>query len=254
MEPTNHPFRKENALPNLHDYVPWRNTKQHIDIFPFSCSMQMVMESWNHDFVGGVSIFFFSSNSQMWHLWFSEGKSMGKFFIPSNPNWLTGLKLFWKGNGNDSYKKGEQVEKQGLSEKAWCGPQCRKKKKVKRAGPAEVFGCLRCRGNIRGCAACRKPQFQGRRFSSRHEWNEFMESKNKKKHHGWEIRMARGACCEKTWHAWGSTFFLHEAAAGARFPIPTRKADFCVEHFNRRKMIPSLKQTYPLNSGFPPKK
>ena len=23
MEPTNHPFRKENDLPNLHDYVPW---------------------------------------------------------------------------------------------------------------------------------------------------------------------------------------------------------------------------------------
>ena len=22
MEPTNHPFRKENYLPNLHDYVP----------------------------------------------------------------------------------------------------------------------------------------------------------------------------------------------------------------------------------------
>ena len=22
MEPTNHPFRKENDLPNLHDYVP----------------------------------------------------------------------------------------------------------------------------------------------------------------------------------------------------------------------------------------
>ena len=25
MEPTNHPLRKENDLPNLHDYVPYQN-------------------------------------------------------------------------------------------------------------------------------------------------------------------------------------------------------------------------------------
>ena len=60
--------------------------------------------------------------------------------------------------------------------------QKQKEKKVKKHNVGEVFGCLRCRGNVRGCDTCRNPQFQGRRFGSRSEWNAFMETK--KQRHG----------------------------------------------------------------------
>ena len=32
MEPTNHPFRKENDLPNLHDYVPCESSGVYFDV------------------------------------------------------------------------------------------------------------------------------------------------------------------------------------------------------------------------------
>ena len=62
--------------------------------------------------------------------------------------------------------------------------QKHKEKNQKTSKVEEVFGCLRCRGNVRGCDTCRNPGFQGRRFRSRHEWNAFMETKNKKQRHG----------------------------------------------------------------------
>lgn len=75
-------------------------------------------------------------------------------------------------------------ESKSTSKACFKRPAAGPKKKVKKTTPVEVFGCLRCRGNVRGCDTCKNPNFKGRRFSSRHEWNEFMESKNKRKCHG----------------------------------------------------------------------
>ena len=37
-------------------------------------------------------------------------------------------------------------------------------------GPAGPFGCIRCRGNIKGCDNCVQPTFEGLRFNSRANW------------------------------------------------------------------------------------
>lgn len=42
------------------------------------------------------------------------------------------------------------------------------------------WGCSSCRGNVRGCASCSKPTFQGRKFYSREEWKDWGEATGKK--------------------------------------------------------------------------
>ena len=51
------------------------------------------------------------------------------------------------------------------------------------AGPPSAsgsWGCIRCRGNVNGCKACRKPGFSGRKFYSRGEWKEWAAANGKK--------------------------------------------------------------------------
>lgn len=43
-----------------------------------------------------------------------------------------------------------------------------------------IYGCLRCRGNVKGCSTCWEPSFQGQRFSSRSEWSSFVQKKSLK--------------------------------------------------------------------------
>ena len=54
-------------------------------------------------------------------------------------------------------------------------------KTVKAVAKDKVFGCLRCRGNVKGCATCWNPSFAGQRFSSRQEWQDFQRKKTGKK-------------------------------------------------------------------------
>jgi len=51
--------------------------------------------------------------------------------------------------------------------KAKLPPSSASKKSLVKKG---IFGCLRCRGNSKGCSTCWNPDFQGLRFSSREEW------------------------------------------------------------------------------------
>ena len=50
---------------------------------------------------------------------------------------------------------------------------------VKAKGPKEnkIYGCPRCRGNVKGCSTCWNPNYTGIRFSSRAEWSEYHRSK-----------------------------------------------------------------------------
>ena len=43
-----------------------------------------------------------------------------------------------------------------------------------------VFGCTRCRGNVAGCSTCWSPLFNGKRFSSRQEWQVYEDGKKRK--------------------------------------------------------------------------
>ena len=46
-------------------------------------------------------------------------------------------------------------------------PKAKAKATIKKAGP---FGCLRCRGNLKGCETCRKPGFKGLKVNGREAW------------------------------------------------------------------------------------
>ena len=46
-------------------------------------------------------------------------------------------------------------------------PQAKAKTTIKKA---QSFGCLGCRGNLNGCATCRKPGFQGLKVHGREAW------------------------------------------------------------------------------------
>ena len=52
-----------------------------------------------------------------------------------------------------------------------------KKQHVKSSSLKGIYGCIRCRGNIRGCNTCRSPAFGGLRFSSRDEYNKWYQKK-----------------------------------------------------------------------------
>lgn len=52
-----------------------------------------------------------------------------------------------------------------------------KKQHVKSSSLKGIYGCIRCRGNIRGCNTCRSPGFGGLRFSSRDEYNKWYQKK-----------------------------------------------------------------------------
>lgn len=39
------------------------------------------------------------------------------------------------------------------------------------------FGCLRCRGNIKGCSQCLQPSYNGLRFSSRQQWCQWEQAR-----------------------------------------------------------------------------
>lgn len=40
------------------------------------------------------------------------------------------------------------------------------------------FGCLRCRGNVKGCDQCIQPSYAGLRFSSRASWVAWKKAKD----------------------------------------------------------------------------
>ena len=44
----------------------------------------------------------------------------------------------------------------------------------------KIYGCTRCRGNVKGCTQCWDDTFTGKRFSSREEWKEWAKQNNKK--------------------------------------------------------------------------
>ena len=52
-----------------------------------------------------------------------------------------------------------------------------KKQHVKSSFLKGIYGCTRCRGNVRGCNTCRSPAFGGLRFSSRDEYNKWYQKK-----------------------------------------------------------------------------
>ena len=52
-----------------------------------------------------------------------------------------------------------------------------KKQHVKSSSLKGIYGCTRCRGNVRGCNTCRSPTFGGLRFSSRDEYNKWYQKK-----------------------------------------------------------------------------
>lgn len=52
-----------------------------------------------------------------------------------------------------------------------------KKQHVKSSSLRDTYGCIRCRGNIRGCTSCRSSTFAGLRFSSRDEYNKWYQKK-----------------------------------------------------------------------------
>ena len=55
-----------------------------------------------------------------------------------------------------------------------------KKDKRKHVTPSflkGIYGCVRCRGNVKGCDSCRSPYFAGQRFSSRDEYNKWYQKK-----------------------------------------------------------------------------
>lgn len=107
-------------------------------------------------------------------------------------------------NGTKSLEDYERIAKEKLSKKAKemdeeIGPM--KKPSSRKAPKAEpkgkmtkskavlkekhggsafhrgIFGCIRCRGNIRGCDTCRSPTFGGLRFTSRDEYNKWYQKK-----------------------------------------------------------------------------
>lgn len=62
-----------------------------------------------------------------------------------------------------------------------------KKKTASKAGVASgrsssstTFGCIRCRGNPKGCDTCWRPTFNGKRFKSRDEWKQWAALNGKK--------------------------------------------------------------------------
>ena len=48
-------------------------------------------------------------------------------------------------------------------------------------GKGGPFGCVRCRGNMRGCASCVNPKFGGLRFRSRAEWVAWYDEQQRSK-------------------------------------------------------------------------
>ena len=46
-------------------------------------------------------------------------------------------------------------------------PKAKAKATSKGQGP---YGCIRCRGNLKGCATCRKPSFKGLKVHGREAW------------------------------------------------------------------------------------
>ena len=40
-------------------------------------------------------------------------------------------------------------------------------------GPRGPFGCVRCKGNTKGCETCIQPGFKGLRFKSRDQWAKY---------------------------------------------------------------------------------
>ena len=58
--------------------------------------------------------------------------------------------------------------------------QTKHAQKTKHVTPAflkKIYGCTRCRGNVAGCDVCRSPYFNGKRFSSRAEYNKWYQQK-----------------------------------------------------------------------------
>lgn len=45
---------------------------------------------------------------------------------------------------------------------------------------AKIYGCKRCRGNVKGCTQCSNPEYTAQRFQSREEWKEYARVHNLK--------------------------------------------------------------------------
>jgi len=50
-------------------------------------------------------------------------------------------------------------------------------KEAKTAKPIEIFGCIRCRGNPKGCSTCIGPNFTGLRLPGRQAWKDYIQAK-----------------------------------------------------------------------------
>ena len=88
-----------------------------------------------------------------------------------------------------SQKKAKELDavvKRPASKKAFAkvkaSPKSKvqKQEKMKHTTPAfdkGIFGCVRCRGNTKGCSVCWSPFFGGKRFSSRQGYNKWYQKK-----------------------------------------------------------------------------
>lgn len=80
-------------------------------------------------------------------------------------------------------------------------PQAKPKVTCKKWKPASgVFGCIRCRGNVKGCEACWSPFFTGQRFSSRQEWQDGRARKTTRRRE----QILSWGCNSQNWHCLGS--------------------------------------------------
>lgn len=93
-----------------------------------------------------------------------------------------------KANALDASMKRPAAKKPAAQTKAVPKPKVIKNEKkhaqrTKHVTPAflkQIYGCIRCRGNVAGCDVCWSPFFAGKRFSSRAEYNKWYQQKQTK--------------------------------------------------------------------------
>ena len=80
--------------------------------------------------------------------------------------------------GHGTMKRPAAASKKTAKPKIAAADSSRKNGYPGKGGP---FGCVRCRGNVRGCASCVNPKFGGLRFRSRAEWVAWYDEQQRSK-------------------------------------------------------------------------
>ena len=114
-----------------------------------------------------------------------EGETVAKTLEDWNKAAFQALKE--KKDKKDNTKKAKgKAKPKGKAKSKPAKSSSLKKKPASKALPSghskssTTFGCIRCRGNPRGCDTCLRPNFQGKRFQSREEWKQWAALNGKK--------------------------------------------------------------------------